>query len=128
MMADHDYPRFLTGINLLAEVLGDPVTELKIKGFWGLFRDRVTIDEWEYCCMKTMEEQRFHKIPTPAMLMDEVREHRKLSRQQQQQAQRQTLQLMAPEESLEKVRELIAGVFRDDRLKDPIPPYEEEAP
>lgn len=99
-----------------------------MQGYWGLFRDKITLDEWECSCVKAMEEQTFHKVPTPALLMDSVRVYRQLAREQREHARRQTRQLMAPEESLEKVRELIAGVFRDDRLKDPIPPYEQEAP
>lgn len=131
MMEDHDYQRFLTGINLLAEVLGDSVTELKLKGFWGIFRDRVTIDEWEYCCLKTMEEQRFHKIPTPAMLMDEVREHRKLVREMEQRPAPSTKEILQLREELiseEERKAFFAKILGDDRLKDPIPPYEQEAP
>lgn len=127
-MEQMEHPRFLLSLDALAELFSDPMSELRKRAYWGILRDRISLEEWEYGCMQAMERETFHKVPLPAVMLDYAREYRKVKREERDRAQRQTLQLMAPEESLEKVRELIAGVFRDDRLKDPIPPYDQETP
>lgn len=124
-MDDTDSRRFFSALTFMAEMCADELSELKQRGYWSLLQDKLSIEEWEYGCMQAMERETFHKIPMPAVLLDYGREYRHARRAQREQAARQTKRLMAPEESLHTVRALIASVWPDDRLKDPIPPYEE---
>lgn len=102
------------------------MSEMRQRGYWGILSERLTIEEWEYGCLQAMERESFHKVPLPAVMLDYAREYRKARREQQARVARQRRQLMAPEESLEQVRELIAGVFPHAVLTEPTPPGEQD--
>ena len=63
-------------------MFADELTEPRQRLYWQLFRDRVTIDEWEEACTQAMQRETFHKVPLPAALYGYIEaSHREQTRQ-----------------------------------------------
>lgn len=61
-------------------IFNDDLSPVRQKLYWALFRDCVTIDEWEYASLQAMARETFHKMPLPGQLLDYVREYRRVQR------------------------------------------------
>lgn len=128
-MTPEQYPMFLTALETLAELCRDPLSELRLKTYWELMRDRVTLEEWRYACVQAMEREIQPRVPMPAILLEYALECRKLHREHQSDPP-PLRRLREDLVSQEEVRRLLASVWPEERdrwAKDPIPPYEEDA-
>jgi hypothetical protein len=128
-MHDHDMPEFLALLNDLGAMCTEEVSERRQRLYWEFFRDGYSIDEWVYACNQAMWRESFPKIPMPAILREYMVEYRKASLEERKQRELRQPR-PSPEDdafALEQLRAIQASLFKDDRLKDPPPPYETEA-
>ena len=124
------YPMFLTALETLAAVCADPLEEIRLKAYWELMRDRLTLEEWCYACTKAIEQETHHQFPMPAVLLEYVKEYRWWQREATQRPP-PPRQIREDLVSQEEVRRLLASIWPEERerwAKDPIPPYEEDVP
>lgn len=75
-MHQDDELRFSKALAEMALMFADEVSKPRARLYWELFRDSVTIAEWEYACMQAITRETFHKVPLPAHLMTYVEEYR----------------------------------------------------
>jgi hypothetical protein len=73
-------PRFFKALAEMGLMFGDELTKPRQLLYWELFRDKITIEEWEFATSQAMTKETFHKVPLPAALMEYVREHRRQQR------------------------------------------------
>lgn len=133
-MQVNELPAFLTELNRMAMLFCDEMSKERVQLYWELFRDKVSLEEWQYACRKAMLGVEFPKVPMPAILMDYVKEFRSLQlleAQRAQRAEKPPLQIREEQFSLEQLRQLQMNIWPEERdriLKDPIPEYDKEQP
>jgi hypothetical protein len=126
-MDDSDFPLFLAALNELSVLCCDELTQVRQRLYWQFLRDNMCLEEWQYACEQVMLREIYHKVPMPAVLIEYAREFRKRKREQRPTVS-PPLQLREDLVGQEQVKALLASVWPNDRLKDPPPPYETEAP
>lgn len=62
---------------MLAEVCRTELSEISMRAYWDFFESRCTIDEWEAACEITLEREKFHAVPMPAVLLEYATEIRR---------------------------------------------------
>jgi len=75
-MTQDDAPRFFEVLNELAVFFSDQLEKERQRLYWALFRNEVSLPEWEYAAAQAMWRETFHKVPLPAVLMHFVQELR----------------------------------------------------
>ena len=125
-----DMTRFITALYSMALMFADEIGQDKIRLYWETFRDKVSIDEWEYACRAAITHETFHKVPLPAVLLGYVTERRDEAARLRREAAReapatreQLLQLREQLVSPEEVQALIASVWPAGKEPPPaVPP------
>jgi len=87
-METNDVERFFQALTNMAVMFSDEMSKERLRQYWQLFEDKVSIEEWEYAAEQAMLRETFHKVPLPAQLMDYVREYRQKQKEWLAQAQR----------------------------------------
>lgn len=123
-METQDSRRFFVALSSMAEFLGDELAESRQRLYWDLMAPLASIEEWEYACHQALLRQEFHKVPLPAVMLDFVREYRKIRKEERGRVRHH--ELTAEQIPLEELKAFTDSMWPDDRLKDPIPPYETE--
>jgi hypothetical protein len=75
--------RFLELLNALGVMFSDELSRPRQLLYWETFRDRITLEEWEYAASAAIQRETFHKVPLPAVLMQYVLEYRARQHQHQ---------------------------------------------
>lgn len=128
MMQKRDLRAFLDGLVKMAVLFDEELSELRQRLYWEVLRDEVTIDEWCQACWHAMRRETFHKVPLPATLIEYAREYRREQRLHDVALTPGLRDIRDDPIALEELHTLMANVFQDDRLHDPIPPSEQEDP
>lgn len=82
LMTLDDSPRFFQALAAMGLIFSDDLSKDRQRLYWEIFRDRITLAEWEYACHQAISRETFHKVPLPAVLMDYVRECRQAHERQ----------------------------------------------
>ena len=89
MLTQDDRPRFFHALAAMGVMFSDELTQPRQKLYWESFRDRVTVQEWEYACAEAIGRETFHKVPLPAHLWTYVEEYRQGQARRREQEERQ---------------------------------------
>jgi hypothetical protein len=122
-MQDTDQQGFLIALNTMGEFFSDELSELRQHTYWGILRERCTLEEWHYACTQAMAGETFNKVPLPKVLLGYVQEHREAHRTQRQREERadgshteaQLLQLREALVLPSEVRRLIESIWPEER-------------
>jgi hypothetical protein len=112
----------------MAEVLANPISELKQRAYWSLLSPKISIEEWEGACKRAMLEETYSKIPLPAVLLGYAMERRQAAPPRG--ASHTNAELLAIREanfSAEEIRTLIASIWPEEGLTKPLEPWDREA-
>lgn len=108
---------FLQGLFLMGECFTDPLSEIRQRLYWSLFEQRCTLEEWQSACLMAMQDETFHKVPTPAVMWDYVKKYRKAQYRIQQaldmdrQAREQAKALENPPLSPDEMQQQLGTLF-----------------
>ena len=73
-MTLEDRTRFFHSLNAMGTMFSDEVSKQRMALYWDIFRDRITIDEWEHACAQALVQEDFRKVPLPAVLLRSIHE------------------------------------------------------
>ena len=91
-MTLEDRSRFFRSLNAMGTMFSDEVSTQRQALYWDAFRDRITIEEWEYACREAIAKVAFNKLPLPAVLLGYIHElHAKQRRRAEEQAKQERL-------------------------------------
>lgn len=111
-------------LDQLAAVFNVRLDLPKKHAYWVALEDQ-KLEAVQHACAEVLKTEGF--FPVPAILRTHAREWQKVQAQRAMMppSEREVLALREATMPLEEVRALIAEVWPEDKLKDPIPPYEE---
>lgn len=124
-MEPTDATTFGMHLDQLGSVFNVELPLQKKHGYWIALVD-LPLEAVQYACVEALKTETF--MPVPAVLRSHAREWTRLARHQRPQTDHDMLAIREALMGEEEVRKLIASVWPDDRLKDPIPRYEADAP
>ena len=91
-MTLEDRTRFFHSLNAMGTMFSDEVSKQRMALYWDIFRDRITIDEWEHACAQALVQEDFRKVPLPAVLLRSIHElHAEERRRAEEQATQERL-------------------------------------
>ena len=65
-----NYEAFLLELGKLSEVCCDAMSEMRLDLYWQTLGPLMTLQEWQTACQQTMRNQKFHKVPMPAIFLE----------------------------------------------------------
>lgn len=125
-MEPTDVKTFGMNLDQLGAIFNVELSLQKKHGYWIALED-LPLEAVQYACKHVLKTESF--MPVPALLRTYAKEWARLSVEQQRS--QRPLALREDLVSQEEVRTLLASIWPEERerwAKDPIPPYEQEAP
>jgi hypothetical protein len=123
-MEPTDVKTFGLSLDQLAMVFNVELSLPKKHGYWIALCD-MPLEAVQYACLEVLKAEMF--MPVPAILRNHAREWVRMARHQRPMPTQDALQIREALMGEEEVRKLIASVWPEEQLKEPLPDYDKES-
>jgi len=71
-----DKPLFMTILQTVWDMCGDPLNDIRQRGYWWVLKEECSITEFESACRAVLAETVYHKTPLPGVILAHVKAQR----------------------------------------------------